>query len=1130
MTSMRTLSTALASLLLVALGIGAASPLRAQDGPRAARALRTELLTAPQIDDAHPRFSWELNDARRGASQSAYRVLVSPNLAYLRDEKGDEWDSGKVEARDTCQIEYRGKPLVPGRIYFWRVRTWDAAGQPSPWSEPGSFVGAPKAAGDWRAQWIRAGRPFEPGAIGHHSAWAQAEDAWPWVQLDFGSPLICDRIVLHPARPDGDATKPGEVFPLRVRVYTDQLGTFGEKAQRIAEYTWQDIPDAGAEPLELKLGRYTLRYLRIVATKIQKKEGQGYAMALGEVEVFDGQTNIAARARITTSEALAAPGWSPEALTDGTTISSGAAISNGKTLSNVESLPRLRGSFSLDGAVSRARIHVAALGLYELSVNGTVVDTGRLAPGWTDYSRRAAFQAFDIHTLLRAGENVIGVQLAPGWYAGRLGLPGQAGAEHKAGFYGTEPAFFAQLEIVLDGGKRLQYQTDETWRSNRTGPVLSADLLDGEVRDARREVGGWNLPLFQGADWRPVEIAKELAPALFAQPAEPIRAGQPRPAVKVFESAPGTFVYDFGQNLVGTVRLKVTGTVGDTVVLRHGEVVDEKGQLYTENLRGAAQTDRFGLRHGEQVLEAPFTIHGFRYVEVTGLPRALDLGAVEAVPIGSDVRDVGTFACSDETLNGIWHAASASVRSNLVGIPTSSPQRDDRLGWGGDVQIVAPFALDRFDAANVLKQWLVDVRGAQTKDGRFPDLAPHPFDPEKRFRGTPGWADAGVLVPWEVYLRTHDLRLLRASVGPALAWVKFVAAKNPGLVWRAERGDDHGDRFNGSTLRLENAACEGCEVPKDLFATAFFARSARVTAKMAFAIGDAAAQSEAKDLADRAAVEFRKAFAQPGKLTGDSQAAYALALDFDLYESPAQAQEWADRLAARIREQKRLTCGVQTAHRALMALSRWGHHGVAVELAQRKTVPSWGFQIANGATTTWERWDGYVPGRGFQDPQMNSFNSPALGAIGQWMVESVAGIVPNDQEPADQHMDAGAIALVRQPDGTKGPSTDSLRPWERFRLEPHIGGGLMHARAEHDSIAGRIVSAWKLDGEQLTYECTVPPNTSAILMLPASADGLTEGGQPVSKAAGVEIVAGGDDRRLRIALQAGTYVFQGRAR
>ncbi len=1119
MTSMRTLPTALASLVLVSLGVGAPTPLRAQDGPKAARALRVELTTAPQaIDDAHPRFTWELDDARRGASQSAYRILVSQNLSYLRDEKGDEWDSGKVTASDTCQIEYRGKPLVPGRTYFWRVRTWDADDQPSAWSEPGSFVGAPKAPDDWRAQWIRAGRPPEPGGIGHHSAWAQAEDAWPWIQLDFGSPLICDRLVLHPARPDGDATKPGELFPLRVRVYTDASGTFGDKAQRIAEYNWQDIPGAGAEPLELSLGRYTLRYLRIVATKIQKKEGHGYAIALGEVEVFDGQTNIAARARVTSSEALVATGWFPEALTDG------AAISNGNA-AQVESLPRLRGSFTIDGVVSRARMHVAALGLYELSINGTVLDTGRLAPGWTDYSRRVAFQAFDVHTFLRAGENVIGVQLAPGWYAGRLGQPGEAGAEKDAGTYGTEPAFFAQCDVVLDTGKRVQFQTDETWRANRTGPVLSADLLDGEVRDARREIGGWNVPLFQGADWRPVEVAKDLAPALFAQPADPIRAGKPRPARKVTESAPGTFVYDFGQNLAGTVRVKVNGKIGDTLVLRHGEVLDEKGQLYTENLRGSAQTDRFSLRNGDQVVEAPFTIHGFRYVEITGLPRALDLATVEAVPVGSSVRDVGTFTCSDETLNGIWNAASETVRSNLVGIPTSSPQRDDRLGWAGDVQIVAPFALERFDAANLLEQWLVDVRSAQTKDGRFPDFAPHPFDSEKRFRGTPGWADAGVLVPWEIYLRTHDLRLLRASVGPALAWVKFVAAKNPGLVWRKERGDDYGDRFNGATLRLENAPCEGCEVPKELFATAFFARSARVTAKMAFAAGDGAAQQEAKDLADRAAVEFRKAFAQPSKLTGDSQAAYALALDFELYESPAQAQEWADRLAARVGEEKRLTCGIQTAHRALMALSKWGHHDVAVELARRKTVPSWGFMLANGATTLWERWDGYVPGRGFQDPQSNSFNSPALGAIGQWMVESVAGIAVEDLHP-----DSGAIALVRQPDGTMGPSTDTSRPWQRFRLEPRIGGGLTHARAEHDSIAGRIASAWKVEGEQLTYECTVPPNTTAILMLPASADGLTESGQPASKATGVEIVAGGDDRRLRITLQAGTYVFQGRAR
>jgi alpha-L-rhamnosidase len=1099
--------------VLVTLGIGAAAPARAQDAPKAPRALRVEMRTAPTaIDDAHPRFSWEVDDPRRGAVQSAYRILVSTIPQYLRDEKGDEWDSGKVAAGDTCQIEYRGKPLVPGRTYFWRVRTWDAADKPSSWSEPGSFVAAPAAPGDWRARWIRAGQPVDSGGIGFHSAWAQAEDAWPWVQLDFGSQLICERLVLHPARPEGDASKPGELFPLRVRVYTDASGQFADKAQRIADLTFQDLPNAGAEPLEIPFSRYTLRYLRIVATKLQKQEGKGFAMALGEVEVFDGQNNIAPRALVTTSDALKEPGWFPEALTDG------ASVGSSKSTSQGDSLPRLRGSFTIDGTVQRARIHAAALGAYELSINGKLVDTGRLAPGWTDYARRVAFESFEVGAFLKAGENVIGVQLAPGWYAGRIGMP-DGGEEKKAGLYGAEPAFLAQLDVVLDSGKRVQFQTDETWRGNRTGPLISADLYDGEARDARRETGGWNVPLFQGADWRPVDVAKDLAPALFAQPAEPIRARAPRPAVKAWESAPSTFVYDFGQNLSGTVRLKVNGKVGDTLVLRHGELVDEKGRLLTENLRGAAQTDRFALRQGEQVLEAPFTIHGFRYVEVAGWPAALDLAAVEAIPVGSDVRDVGAFTCSDETLNALWNAASETVRSNLVGIPTNCTQRDERLGWAGDVQIVAPFVLDRFDAANLLGEWLVDVRGAQTKDGRFPDLAPHPFDPEKRFRGTPGWADAGVLVPWEIYQRTGDARLLSASAEAASAWVKFVAAKNPGLVWRAERGGDFGDRFNGSALRLDDGACEGCEIPKDLFATAFFARSARITARM-FAARDHAGHAEADSLADRAAVEFRKAFAQGDKLTGDSQAGYALALDFELYETPAQAQAWADRLAARVREQKRLTCGIQTAHRALIALSEWGHHDLAVDLARRKTLPSWGYMLANGATTLWEKWDAHVPGRGFQDPESSSLDSIALAAVGQWLIESVAGIAVGDRRP---ELDGAA-------NGSPGvTSAQSSRAWQRFRLEPRIGAGLTDARAHHDSIAGRIVSAWSLAGEQLTYECTVPPNTTADLLLPASADGLTVDGQPVSKAPGVEVASSANDG-LRIVLQAGSYVFQGRTR
>jgi len=1016
-------------------------------------------------------------------------------------------------------IEYAGKPLVADRTYSWAVRSWDEVGRPSEWSAPSTFTTAPRGDGAWRAAWIRAGRAPGAGSIGHKSEIAQAEDAWPWIEFDFGGNVICDRVRLHPARPDGDATKPGALFPLRVKVYTDEHGKFESKALRIGEYSWQDIPNAGAEPLEIEFSRYTLRYLRIVATKIPKDGERGYAMALGEVQVLDGTTDITSRGKIRVSGTSGEPGWAPEALADGALVPAQA------TDGAIDSLPRLRTSFVVGQPIARAIVHASALGVYEMTINGKPVGDARLAPGWTDYAKRVAYQTYDATNLFAQGENVIGVQLSPGWYAGRLGLASELGGGRKSAFYGAEPAFFLQGEILLANGQHVSVQTDENWRWNRGGPLLTADLFDGETRDERNVTPGWDEPLFQGADWRPVDPAPELKPALFAERAAPIRAYDARPALSVRKTAPGVHVYDFGQNQSGVLRIRIAGAAGTMLTIRHGEVLDADGKLYTANLRSAAQTDVFTLGTGVQTLEPRFTVHGFRYAEVSGIDQALELSSIEAVAIGNDLADAGSFTCSDDTLNRVWAAATASVRSNFVGVPTNCPQRDERLGRLGDVQVVTPFVLHRFDAGNFLWSWMAEVRGAQTKDGRFPDFAPYPYGAAEQFAGTPGWGDAGVLVPWELWLRTHDMRNLRSSASSALRWIEFIAAKNPDFVWRNARGNDYGDWLDAATVLESEKPKEGSELGQDLFATAFFARSARIAARMAFAIGDTESHGKALAIADRARDAFAKTFRKGARLEGDSQSAYALALDFELYDTPDQAQDWADRLAARIREQGQLTCGIQTAHRALIALSRNGHHDLALDLARRKTLPSWGFMVENGGTTMWERWDGFVPGRGFQDPSMNSFNHFAFGAIGEWMVRAIAGI-----ELVDDHADSGSVVMLAGSSGSSRPSSEGRAAWSHIRLAPCVTGGLVSASAEHHAITGLVKSAWKLSGAELEYSCMIPPGSSATLDLPAKdVASIALFGKPLSESKDLKPRAG-PRGSVRIELVSGTYAFRSAVR
>ncbi len=1092
-----------------------------QTGPGTPHELRVEYRVDPiAVDDARPRFSWELDDARRAAGQSAFQILVATSEVLLRAENGDAWDSLKVLSSDTFGIEYAGKALTPDRAYVWIVRTWDALGRPSPWSAPAKFSAAPGRDAAPKASWIRAGRAPSGSLIGHKSEIAKTEDAWPWVQFDFGGNVQCDHVRLHPARPDGDMSKPGSQFPLRVRVYTDARGKFEDKSIRIGEYDWQDIPDAGAAPIDIDVGRYTLRWLRIVATKIQPDGEHGYAMALGEIEVLDGAQNIAPRGVITVSGSSGESGWLPVALTDG------ALVPTPEADGDTESLPRLRGEVTIDGAPTRAIVHVAAMGLYEMTVNGVSATDVRLAPAWQDYSQRVAYQTYDIAKLLAPGDNVIGVQLAPGWYAGRLGLAGKLGGGRERGFYGAEPAFYAQGEIVLENGKRVPIRTDESWRWNRAGPVVSADLLDGEVRDVRKLVPGWDAPRFQGSDWRPVEIANDLKPTLFADRADPIRELDVQPALSVSRVGPTTYVYDFGRTLVGVVRIRMVGASGQTVTLRHAEALDANGHLDTSNLGSAAQTDRYTLRNGAlETLEPRFTVHGFRYVEVEGPESALDLSSIEAVIVGNDVRDTGSFTCSDESLNRVWRAATASLRSSFTGVPTNCPERDERVGRLGDVGALTPFALHAFDASNFLGSWLTEVRAARTTDGRFPDFAPDPFESDSKARGTPGEADAAVSIPWEIFLRTHDMRLLRSSTPPAVEWVKFVASKNPDGVWRKERGSDTGDRSSAAELSVDGKPCESCAVQKDLFATAWLAHSARIAAKMTFAIGDAAGNRAMEEVAQDATAAFRREFVSGRRLVGDAQGAYALVLDFELYESPGQAQDFADRLAALVQEQGRLNCGIHTAHRALLALSRFGYHAVAVQLAQRKTMPSWGHMIESSANTTWERWDAITPAGLLNGARENSLNSPALGAIGEWMVREIAGL-----QLVDTHPESGAVSIDLGSGGSTRSSAEGAAPWSQIHFAPRLGGGLTHASAEHRSIAGWVRSGWKLDDNTLTYECTVPQGASATLDLPAKGESaVTFDGKQLAESKALRMRAGSPGT-VRIELPAGSYSFRSEIR
>jgi len=477
------------------------------------------------------------------------------------------------------------------------------------------------------------------------------------------------------------------------------------------------------------------------------------------------------------------------------------------------------------------------------------------------------------------------------------------------------------------------------------------------------------------------------------------------------------------------------------------------------------------------VFEPHFTYHGFRYVEVTGLAKKPTLDALVGRVFCSASPITSRFECSNPMLNKLMENIVWTQRGNMHSTPTDCPQRDERLGWMGDAQVFAQTACFNMDMARFFTKWVRDIRDAQADDGRYPDFAPHPFDPNEKFSGVPSWGDAGVIVPWRMYVNHGDRRVLEEHFESAQRWIEYVRTQSPDLIWTGKRGKDYGDWLNGDTLILEGWPKTGGAVPKELLATAFFAHSTELLAKMATVIGRTEEARRYGELAEAIKAAFNRQFVQAdGRMTGNTQAGYALALRFNLLPEPLRTKAGQYMVEGIEAYKGHASTGIQSTVRMMLELTRNGYSDVAYRLINNRTVPSWGYTIDQGATTIWERWDGYVEGRGFQNPGMNSFNHYALGAVGEWVYRTVVGISPDEQRPG----------------------------YKRFTIHPRPGGGLTWAKGAYDSPRGRIASAWRIEKGAFSLEVTVPTNTSAMVHLPTTDPGaVTEGGAPVGKAAGV---------------------------
>ncbi len=796
---------------------------------------------------------------------------------------------------------------------------------------------------------------------------------------------------------------------------------------------------------------------------------------------------------------------------DAVAMEPGDATGSGEPLDLVPS-PYLRRVFRAAGPVRRARLYATARGLYEPRLNGQRVGDALLAPGWTDYHARLQYQTYDVTHLVREGANTLGAILGTGWYCGYLGFAG------RNKYYGERPALLLQLSITYDDGATETVVTDSSWRAT-TGPILSSDLLMGETYDARRALPGWDLPDFDDAGWAAARVTRTdideegdgARALLVADRAEPVRVIEERAPRSVARLDADTQVADMGQNMVGWVRLRLRGTVqGAPVRLRFAEALHPDGSIYTANLRHARATDTYipiGIPIGqgdeagerEEVFEPRFTFHGFRYVEVTGYPGDLAPESLTGVVVGSDTPPAGTFSCSSPLVNQLQQNIVWGQRGNFLSVPTDCPQRDERLGWLADAQIFARTASFNADVAAFFTKWLTDVADARQPDGAFPDVAPliPASDTISLSHGAPAWGDAGVIIPWTLYQVYGDTRLIERNYGSVADWLDYIGAANPDGRWVNGRGNDFGDWLALDGADPANAF--GSATPKDLLATAYYAYDARLMARMARVIGRAADAARYEALFETIRAAFNRAYVDgDGRILGDTQTGYVLALHMDLLPRGRRADA-ARRLVALIEERGwRLTTGFVGVGYLCPVLTEAGYADVAYRLLLNDTYPSWGYSIRQGATTIWERWDGWTEERGFEDPGMNSFNHYALGSVGEWLYRHVAGI-----------------------------DTDPARPgYEHIIIHPRPSERLPHARAAYRSVRGAIAVEWRIADGAYTLRLSIPANTTATVYVPSTdIAAITEGGGLARAAEGVRFTrTEGEDAVFEVS--SGDYSFR----
>lgn len=1000
--------------LLISAAAGATTVASAADAAGAGNAwhggaLRVfDLRTAGQLDplavaDTRPMLAWRV-DGPPGTIQSAYQIRVASSPSRLTAGVPDLWDSGRTQSAISTGIAYAGKSLRSRERCFWQVRIWNEAGAVSRWSAPACWETALLARSDWHGQWLAVEGEEE------------REDRWtspPWVRAEVpqGRKTASFHLNFHCEAGDG-------VLTIATRSHIAALSLDG----RPLPLHRQDYRGYGGPPAEQLAFKLTQGHHVLTADVAASRDGMRHVAALAaHLRLRDAEGSIT---RIAEGWSLADP--DAEAITAPARDDWFPWPATGARL--------LRRHFRIETVPSDIRLHVAALGAYRVWINGIRVGDDELQAEPAEYRRHVPYRTYDISHLLRRGDNVVGVMAGDGFYASYQAPDGRYA-------YGPAPRRLLLAIEQLDGTPIVA--SDSSWR-HAPAPITLSEIYAGEDNDLRLAQPGWLGTDFDDSRWLQVWEAPEPEGALTAPMAPPIRVTRTlRPQV-IRRLGPASHLVDFGQNFAGRVRLSVQGTAGQEIVVSHAEILSAEGTLDRRNLREARAQDRYILADTEvQQLEPAFTFQGFRYAQVDGL-EALRPEQVTGLVLNSDLEEIGTLRTSQPLVQKLWLNTLWSQRSNFRGNPTDCPQRDERLGWTGDAQIFWETAAFNMHLTGFTRAFTGMLRDDQAPDGAYPMWSPAPKGLGwNTDTPTPGWADAGVMLPYIAYLHGGDRSVVDDNWAAMTAYCEGILRANPDGLWRDGRGADLGD-----WLALDAKSPGDETTPKPLIATAMLARDLDQMAAMAEWTGRDAAPWRARASRTRAA--FADAFLQPDGMVGNgSQTSYILALRLGLVPN-AQRGRVGERLAADIvRRGRLLTTGFLGTPLALDALADTGNAALAFDLLLRTDYPSWGYMARRGATTMWERWNGDVG-----DVSMNSYNHYAFGSVCAFLYRRLGGVAP--LEPG----------------------------YRRFRVAPLFDPRFASSAVSVDTPSGRVEVAWQRRADKIELDLLVPANTRAQLEMP----------------------------------------------